>query len=228
MGSQTANLLPNPKFDGVCGIWYGKGPGVDRSGDAFKHANLAGVGSYGGVLALAGDDPSCKSSTIPSHSEVALYDALMPILYPGSAQEILDMGLLGFALSRFSGFGWASKSSPMSPMNTAASKSARDASVSSSRISELNGQPWRPKQNTALLSPYSLQQEKEIHDERLDAALAFARANRINEIAVPTADAWLGIIAAGKTWYDLRGALLDIGLDDEACSAPASACSSWA
>ena len=216
MGSQTVNLLPEPKFDGVCGIWYGKGPGVDRSGDAFKHANLAGVGQYGGVLALAGDDPSCKSSTIPSHSEVALYDALMPILYPGSAQEILDMGLLGFGLSRFSGLWVGFKI----VTDVADEYSSVEVGAGRVKISEpdfqLNGQPWRPRQNTALLSPYSLQQEKEIHDERLDAALAFARANRINEIAVPTEDAWLGIIAAGKTWYDLRGALHDIGLDDEA------------
>ena len=216
MGSQTANLLPDPKFDGVCGIWYGKGPGVDRSGDAFKHANLAGVGRYGGVLALAGDDPSCKSSTIPSHSEVALYDALMPILYPGSAQEILDMGLLGFALSRFSGLWVGFK------IVTDVADEYGSVEVGPQRVKiiepdfQLNGRPWRPKQNTALLSPYSLQQEKEIHDERLDAALAFARANRINEIAVATENDRLGIIAAGKTWYDLRGALYDIGLDDEA------------
>ena len=215
MGSQTVNLLPDPKYDGVCGIWYGKGPGVDRSGDAFKHANLAGVGRYGGVLALAGDDPSCKSSTIPSHSEVALYDALMPTLYPGSAQEILDMGLLGFALSRFSGLWVGFK------IVTDVADEYSSVEVGPDRVNivepdfTLNGQPWRPTQNSALLAPYSLQQEKEIHDERLDAALAFARANRINEIAVPTADAWLGIIAAGKTWYDLRGALHDIGLDDE-------------
>lgn len=216
MGSQTVNLLPEPKFDGVCGIWYGKGPGVDRSGDAFKHANLAGVGQYGGVLALAGDDPSCKSSTIPSHSEVALYDALMPTLYPGSAQEILDMGLLGFALSRFSGLWVGFK------IVTDVADEYSSVEVGAGRVNivepdfQLNGRPWRPKQNSALISPYSLQQEKEIHDERLDAALAFARANRINQIAVPTEDAWLGIIAAGKTWYDLRGALHDIGLDDEA------------
>ena len=215
MGSQTVNLLPDPKFDGVCGIWYGKGPGVDRSGDAFKHANLAGVGRHGGVLALAGDDPSCKSSTIPSHSEVALYDALMPILYPGSAQEILDMGLLGFALSRFSGLWVGFKI----VTDVADEYSSVDVGAQRVKIVEpeyqLNGRPWRPTQNTALLSPYSLQQEKEIHDERLDAALAFARANGINEIAVPTEDAWLGIVAAGKTWYDLREALIDIGLDDE-------------
>ena len=216
MGSQTVNLLPGPKYDGVCGIWYGKGPGVDRSGDAFKHANLAGVGRHGGVLALAGDDPSCKSSTIPSHSEVALYDALMPILYPGSAQEILDLGLLGFGLSRFSGL-WVGVKIVT---DVADEYSSIDVGLDRVDIVEpefkLNGRIWRPRQNPDLLAPYSLQQEREIHEARLDAALAFAKANGVNEIAVPTADAWLGVIAAGKTWYDLRGALLDIGLDDDA------------
>ena len=216
MGSQTVNLLPDPKYDGVCGIWYGKGPGVDRSGDAFKHANLAGVGRYGGVLALAGDDPSCKSSTIPSHSEVALYDALMPILYPGSAQEILELGLLGFALSRFSGLWVGFKI----VTDVADEYSSVDVGLDRVEIVEpeyrLNGGLWRPRQNPDLLAPHSLRQERQIHDERLGAALAFARANRINRITVPTADAWLGIIAAGKTYYDLRGALLEIGLDDAA------------
>ena len=102
-GSQTANLMPEPKYDGVVGIWYGKGPGVDRTGDIFKHAQIAGVGRHGGVLALAGDDPTAKSSTIPSHSEIALYDAQMPILYPGTTQEILDMGRIGIELSRYCG-----------------------------------------------------------------------------------------------------------------------------
>ncbi len=216
MGSQTVNLLPKPKYDGVCGIWYGKGPGVDRSGDAFKHANLAGVGAHGGVLALAGDDPSCKSSTIPSHSEVALYDALMPILYPGSAQEILDFGRFGFALSRFSGLWVGFKI----VSDVADEYSSVEVGLERVHITEpdfkLNGQRWRPRQNPDLLAPYSLQQEQELHDARLDAALAFAKVNHINEIALPTADAWLGIIAAGKTWYDLRSALLDLGLDDDA------------
>ena len=216
MGSQTVNLLPGPKYDGVCGIWYGKGPGVDRSGDAFKHANLAGVGEHGGVLALAGDDPSCKSSTIPSHSEIALYDALMPILYPGSAQEILDLGLLGFALSRFSGLWVGFKI----VTDVADEYSSVEVGLERVHIAEpefrRNGRLWRPRQNPDLLAPYSLQQEQEIHDARLDAALAFAKANRLNDIAVAPADARLGIIAAGKTWHDLRGALLDIGLDDAA------------
>ena len=216
MGSQTVNLLPGAKYDGVCGLWYGKGPGVDRSGDAFKHANLAGVGQFGGVLAAAGDDPSCKSSTIPSHSEIALFDAWMPILYPGSAQEILDLGLLGYAMSRFSGLWVGFK------IVTDVADEYSGIEVGLDRVKilkpdyRLNGQPWQPRQNTALLSPYSLQQEKQVHDERLGAALAFARVNRVNEIAISSGDDWLGIIASGKTWYDLRGALHDIGLDDAA------------
>src|SRR5439155_442981 len=100
-GSQLANLFPRPKYDGVLGVWYGKGPGVDRTGDIFKHANYAGVARYGGVLALGGDDPLSKSSTIPSHSEVAFYDPLFPVLFPGNTQEILDLGRLGFELSRY-------------------------------------------------------------------------------------------------------------------------------
>jgi len=85
-GSQMVGLFPRPKYDGVLGMWYGKAPGVDRTGDAFKHANYAGVGKNGGVLALVGDDPVSKSSTLPSHSEVALYDALMPTIFPGNVQ----------------------------------------------------------------------------------------------------------------------------------------------
>ena len=216
MGSQTVNLLPDARYDGVCGLWYGKGPGVDRSGDAFKHANLAGVGRYGGVLAAAGDDPSCKSSTIPSHSEIALYDAMMPTLYPGSAQEILDMGLMGYALSRFCGLWVGFKI----VTDVADEYSSIEVGLERVNIVEpdyrINGQPWRPRQNTALLSPYSLQQEQQVHDERMGAALAFARANELDQIAVASGDDWLGIIAAGKTWYDLRGALLDIGMDEAA------------
>jgi indolepyruvate ferredoxin oxidoreductase len=102
-GAGLANLFPDPKYDGVLGMWYGKGPGVDRTGDIFKHANYAGLGRHGGVLALGGDDPLSKSSTLPTHSEVAFYDALFPVVFPGNVQEILDLGRLGFELSRYSG-----------------------------------------------------------------------------------------------------------------------------
>jgi indolepyruvate ferredoxin oxidoreductase len=215
LGSQTANLLPNPKYDGVLGMWYGKGPGVDRSGDIFKHANFTGIGKHGGVLALAGDDPSAKSSTIPSHSEVALYDALMPVLYPGNVQEILDLGRLGFELSRYSGLWVGFK------IVTNVADEYSSANVSPDRLTivdpkfTINGQAWKHTQNTALLAPHSLQLEKEVHEGRLEAAKAFSKVNNINQITVPTRDAWLGIITAGKTYYDVRQALMEIGLSDD-------------
>lgn len=215
MGSQIANLLPQPKYDGVCGIWYGKGPGVDRSGDAFKHANLTGVGRNGGVLALAGDDPSCKSSTIPSHSEIALYDAMMPVLYPGSPQEILDLGLLGFALSRFCGLwvGMKIVSDVADEFSTVELGKTRELVTPDFR---LNGRRWQHRQDNNLVAPWSVEQEREIFEERQAAVLAFARANQLNRSVAPGAEAWLGIVAAGKTWCDLRGSLRDIGLDDSA------------
>ena len=213
-GSQLSNIFPEPKFDGVLGMWYGKGPGVDRSGDIFKHANIAGVGRYGGVLALAGDDPTAKSSTIPSHSEVALYDALMPVLYPGNVQDVLDLGRLGFELSRYSGLWVGFK------IVTNVADGFGTALVSPDRIPVIDPgftfdeKPWQHTQNPALLAPYSLMQEREIHEGRLEAAKAFAATNGINQIAATTPDDWLGIIAAGKTYYDLREALTQIGLDE--------------
>ena len=213
MGSQTANLLPQPKYDGVCGIWYGKGPGVDRSGDAFKHANLTGVGRYGGVLALAGDDPSCKSSTIPSHSEIALYDAMMPVLYPGSAQEILDLGLLGFALSRYCGLWVGIKIVSDVADEFSTVKLGRERQLVTPDF-RLNGRRWQHRQDNNLVAPWSVEQEREVFEERYEAALAFARANQLNRSVAPGDEAWLGIVAAGKTWYDLRGSLRDIGLDE--------------
>ena len=215
-GSQLANLYPLPKYDGVLGLWYGKAPGVDRSGDVFKHANFAGVGRHGGVLAVAGDDALAKSSTIPSQSEAAFYDALMPVLCPGNVQEILDLGRLGFALSRYSGL-WVGFKISTDVANAFASVTvgtARAASVDPGF--EHQGQPWQARQNAMLMPPHSLASEREVYSGRLEAAKAFARANRINRITVPAPGAWLGIAAAGKTYYDLREALAALGLDDAA------------
>ncbi|MFQ5896911.1 MAG: indolepyruvate ferredoxin oxidoreductase family protein [Candidatus Methylomirabilia bacterium] len=215
-GSQLANLYPKPKYDGVLGIWYGKAPGVDRSGDIFRHANFAGVGRYGGVLALAGDDPFSKSSTLPTHSEVAFYDLLFPVLFPGSVQEVLDLGRLGFELSRYSGLWVGFK------IVTDVADEVGTAEVSPNRVGVADpgfiydGQPWRARQNPMLLPPFALETEREIHYGRLEAAKAFAAANGLNRISVPTPDAWLGIAAPGKTYYDLRQALQELGLDDHA------------
>src|SRR5438552_1348145 len=215
-GSQLAAMFPKPKYDGVLGMWYGKGPGVDRTGDIFKHANFAGVSRTGGVLALAGDDPLSKSSTIPSHSEIALYDAFMPVLFPGNAQEVLDFGRLGFELSRYSGLWTGFK------IVTNVADEIGTAEVSPDRIViadpgfEVGGQPWLQKQNPLLMPPWGLETEREIHYGRLEAAKAFAAANKLNRITLPTPNAWLGIAAPGKTYYDLREALAELGLDTAA------------
>ena len=215
-GSQLANLFPRPKYDGVLGMWYGKGPGVDRCGDVFKHANFAGTGRNGGVLAVAGDDPVSKSSTLPTHTEVTMYDALFPVLYPGGVQDILDLGRLGFELSRYSGLWVGFK------IVTDVADGIGTAEVSPDRIAivdpgfTFDGGPWQPTQNPLLLPPFGLEMEREIHYGRLEAARAFAATNGLNRITVPTPGAWLGIVAAGKTYYDLRQGLRDLGLDDDA------------
>src|SRR5712691_1512503 len=215
-GSQMAGLFPRPKYDGVLGMWYGKAPGVDRTGDAFKHANYAGVGKNGGVLALAGDDPMSKSSTLPSASEVALYDALMPTIFPGSAQEILDLGLHGFMLSRISGL-WVGMK-----IVTNVADEVTTAEVGPSRVSpiiptvELDGRPFEHHINVNLIPPFGLDRERTLYHARLELARRYAWENKLNRITVPTPDAWLGIMTTGKTYYDVRQALRELGLDDEA------------
>jgi indolepyruvate ferredoxin oxidoreductase len=216
LGSQIANLLPAPRYDGVIGMWYGKSPGVDRSGDAFKHANFAGVGQHGGVLAVAGDDAAAKSSTLPSHSEVALYGALMPVLAPGNVQEVLDLGRLGYELSRFCGLWVGFK------FATNVADEFATAEVGPGRLAiaqpefALNGRPWRPTQQPNLLPPFTGAVEQEIFEGRMEAAAAFGAANRFNRLHVAAPGGWIGIVAAGKTFHELRQALLDLGLDDAA------------
>ena len=215
-GSQLTHLFPKPRYDGVLGMWYGKAPGVDRSGDVFKHANFAGVGRHGGVLAVAGDDPQAKSSSLPTHSEIAFYDALFPVLCPGSVQDVLDLGRLGFELSRYSGLWVGFK------IVTDLADAIATAEVAPERVTvadpgfTFEGRPWRPVQPALIIPPFTLEVEREIHYGRLEAAKAFAAANRLNVIDGARSGAWLGIAAAGKTYHDLRQALADLGLEDEA------------
>ena len=215
-GSQLANYFPQAKYDGVLGVWYGKGPGIDRTGDIFKHANFAGTGKHGGVLALGGDDPLSKSSTLPTHSEVAFYDAQFPVLFPGNVQEILDLGRLGFELSRYSGLwvGFKIVTNVADEIGTAQVGPGRIAIVDPGF--QYEGKPWHHTQNPLLLPPYGLDMEREIHYGRLEAAKAFAAANGINRITLDTPDAWLGLAAPGKAYYDLREALRELGLDEAA------------
>ena len=210
-GSQMANLVSKLRYDGVLGMWYGKAPGVDRSGDIFRHANYLGVGNNGGVLTVAGDDPACKSSTLPSQSEPALFDAMMPIFYPGNIQEILDLGLYAYGMSRFTGL-WSGFK-----IVTDIADGFGSAFVHPDRISitipdfTYNGKPWAHTQNEKLVGEYSLPTEKEIHSGRIQAAKHFASANKINNIVVSSENDTIGIVTSGKTYYDVMEAFDSLG-----------------
>ncbi len=213
-GSQLANRNFEGKFDGVLGMWYGKAPGVDRSGDAIKHANVCGVDPKGGVLLVAGDDPASKSSTLASESEPALIHFQTPILYPGSVQEVIDMGRWGYELSRYSGL-WSALKIVTNVADGYATVAVGPARVQPARPEfTYNGQPWTHTQEDALFGPNAVRMELEIHEGRLEAVDRFVAHNRLNRITVDAPDAKVGIVAAGKTYYDVREALERMGLGD--------------
>ena len=187
---------------------------VDRAGDALRHGNFAGCGPNGGVLCLAGDDPSCKSSTLPSATEHVLADAMLPVIYPGNVQEVLDLGRLGFMLSRYSGL-WVGMK-----VVTDVADEASTAEVAPERVVpvfpsfEVDGRSFHPRLDVNLLPPNSVELERQMICHKLEAARLYARANNLNRIVVAPPSARIGLIAAGKTYYDLRQALHLIGLDD--------------
>jgi indolepyruvate ferredoxin oxidoreductase len=214
MGSQTYQMLPGPQVDGVVGIWYGKGPGVDRSGDVLRHANLAGTGQNCGALALAGDDHVSKSSTIPHQSEFSLYNVGLPTLTPGNTQEVLDYGLYGIALSRYCG-AWTGLKLATDVCDGGATI---EVSPERCRVVEpeflIDGEPYRKVMNALLLIPASLDFEKELLYRRHEAARRFARANGLNRIVARHSRDRVGIVSAGKSYYDLRTALRNLGIGD--------------
>jgi indolepyruvate ferredoxin oxidoreductase len=215
-GSQQDNLAPLKDRDGVIGMWYGKAPGVDRSGDAFRHANLHGVGTNGGVVCAVGDDPQSKSSTLPSASEVALYDAGMPILVPGTAQEVLDLGRHAYELSRYTGCWTGLK------IVTSVADGFGSADVAPGRITPVRpelsfgGEPWRYAQRPSFFLPHTIELEAELYERRHAAARAYAAANGLNAVEVDPAEAWLTILSAGRTYREVRQALADLGLASDA------------
>jgi indolepyruvate ferredoxin oxidoreductase len=215
-GSQQDNLAPLARHDGVIGMWYGKAPGADRSGDVFRHANLHGVGTNGGVICAVGDDPQSKSSTLPGASEVALYDAGMPVLVPGTPQEVLDLGRHGYELSRYSGCWTGLKIVTAVADGLASAQVAVDRVVP--RLPELSfdGQPWRFTQVPRFFLPETLALEAELYERRHAAARAYAAQNQLNEIAVDPPDAWLAIVSAGRTYREVRQALAGLGLASDA------------
>ena len=215
-GSQLANRNFDGKFDGVLGMWYGKAPGVDRSGDAIRHANVCGVDPKGGVLLVAGDDPASKSSTLASESEFALLHFQTPILYPGTVQEVADYGRIGYELSRYSGL-WVSLKIVTNVADGYSTIKVGPGRVQMKRPDfEWDGGPWQHTQQDALFGPFAVRQELEIHEGRLEATDAFIRLNQLNTTSGATSDARIGLVAAGKTYYDLREALDRMGLNDAA------------
>jgi indolepyruvate ferredoxin oxidoreductase len=208
-GSQQVGVMPGARFDGVFGIWYGKAPGVDRTGDVFKHANFAGVSEKGGVLAIAGDDHACKSSTLPSQSEFAFADAEIPVLSPSSVQEVLDYGLFGLAMSRYSGL-WTGMIALADTMDSGA-------------VIEVGG--WKaplafPAERLAPGAVGLRQGDKPMDKEarmrlvKLPAAHAFIRANGLDRVVLAASRPRIGIVATGQAVRDVFEAFEAIGVSE--------------
>ncbi len=212
-GSQIIHVLGESKYDGIVGIWYGKGPGVDRSGDILRHANLAGTGPNCAALVLAGDDHISKSSTIPHQSDLSLYNFGIPVFYPGNTQEILDLGLFAIALSRFSGAWVAMK------MVTNVCDGGGSVDLDPDRAMATIPSDYKKHFDARLVIPFTLQLEHEVNYRRLDAAREFARANGVNQMFGAQDGARLGIVTGGKPYYDLMQALRDLGIRREELNA---------
>jgi indolepyruvate ferredoxin oxidoreductase len=208
-GSQIAHVLGESKYAGVVGIWYGKGPGVDRSGDILRHANLAGTGPNCAALVLGGDDHVAKSSTIPHQSDLSFYNFGLPVFFPGNTQEILDYGLLAIALSRFSGAWVAMK------MVTNVCDAGGTVTLDPERPSVVIPSDYEKHFDARLVIPFTLQLEHEVNYRRLAATREFARANRVNQMFGATDGARIGIATAGKPYYDLMQSLRDLGIRRE-------------
>jgi indolepyruvate ferredoxin oxidoreductase len=215
-GSQQVDLIGEAKYDGVFAMWYGKGPGVDRCGDVFKHMNHAGTSKHGGVLLVAGDDHGAYSSTLPHQSDHLFSASMIPVLYPCNVQEYLDLGIHGWAMSRFSGC-------------TVAFKALADTVESSASV---DADPFRvevkiphdfvmpegglnARLSSIPLGQQARNQEALMQDYKIYAALAYARENKLNHTTITSPNAKLGIIASGKSYLDVLEALEELGIDEK-------------
>lgn len=212
MGSQLAAERPDVQYDGIVGIWYGKAPGLDRATDALRHGVFAGSSALGGALALVGDDPSAKSSTMPSSSDAALVDLHMPILYPRDPAECLELGLHGIAMSRATGLWSALKVVTAVADGTATVHLPvlHADPVIPQQIVE--GQVWRSKPSAQFLGPRMVEVEREFHEIRSALALRYGVENKLNQTPSNPSDAWIGIVATGFTFGEVREALRRLGL----------------
>jgi indolepyruvate ferredoxin oxidoreductase len=208
-GTQQVNMFQGARHDGVYAMWYAKGPGVDRSGDVLRHANAAGTAKFGGVLAIAGDDHGAKSSTLPHQTDHDFKSVMMPVLAPAGVQEFLDLGLYGWALSRYSGC-WVALKAIADTVETSAS-----VDVDPHRVNVVVPADFEmPQQglNIRWPDPPLVQEERLLH-HKLYAALAFCRANRLNRIVIDSPRPRFGILSSGKSYLDVMQALEDLGID---------------
>ena len=214
-GTQQLGFSPpgTNKFDGVFGIWYGKGPGVDRCSDVFKHANMAGTTPWGGVIAVAGDDHVAKSSTAAHQSDHIFKACGLPVFFPADVQEILDLGIHAFAMSRFSGV-WAGMKTIQEIVESSAT-----AMIDPERVQIVipTDFPMPPGGVHIRWPDNALEQEARLFDTKWYAALAYIRANRLNYNVIEGRNDRFGLIASGKAYNDTRQALMDLGLDDATC-----------
>jgi indolepyruvate ferredoxin oxidoreductase len=209
-GSQQTNLFAGARYDGVFGMWYGKGPGVDRSMDVIKHANAFGTSRYGGVLAVAGDDHACKSSTLPHQSEHMFIGASIPVLSPANVQEVLDLGVYGWELSRYSGC-WVALKAITDNMDSAIS-----AEIDPARIDIVIPEDFElPADGVHARWPDKpLEQELRLNKYKIYAAREFARVNQLNRVVLDSPRPRFGIITTGKAYLDVMQALEDLGIDE--------------
>lgn len=214
-GSQQTQLYPGARYDGVFGLWYGKGPGVDRSMDVFKHANAFGTSRHGGVLAVAGDDHACKSSTLPHQSEHMFMGASIPVLAPANVQEVLDLGLYGWELSRYCGC-WVGLKAITENMDSAIS-----ADIDPTRVSIVMPDSFAlPDGGVHARWPDNpLDQERRLNKFKIYAAREFARVNQLDRIVLDSPQPRLGIITSGKAYLDVMQALDDMGIDAQLAAA---------
>ncbi len=213
MGSQLAPTLDGSRYDGVIGYWYGKAPGIDRASDAIRHAVYAGSHPMGGAVALVGDDPACKSSTLPSSSDLTMMNLKMPVLYPGDVQDVLDLGRHAVALARFTGLWTGFK------VVTAVADGSGTVDLSLDRVVPVvpddtidgNRRSFQPSAN--LIAPFTNERERDINEAGLVLARRYSVANDLNRVVNRSPAPWLGIVATGFTYRELLHALRRLGFD---------------
>jgi len=215
MGSQLAAEQPDCVYDGIVGLWYGKAPGLDRAGDALRHAVFTGTSRNGGAVAIVGDDPAAKSSTLPSSSDATLVDLHMPILYPGDVSEVLSLGMHAVALSRITGAWTALK------VVAAVADGSGTVDLSSTMVNPvvpdltIDGKPYIHHPDSKLLLPNNLDIERDLRTSRAELVRRYTVANNLNPVTVNPPDAWIGLIASGFTYHEMLHALSTIGLRNQ-------------